>query len=859
MTPDTMPDTQTNAARLRFTEPFSHLNVPGPAERAAWEARLEIVGIRRFPPPFGHTIAVLSDIDDSDRERSGLYHTQLIRELGLDFGDSCWLFGRQFAQGTQGGGFALNAWSGLGIIHPSLDPAAWDASELACVRSFREMVGGALRGDFDHFHAFVPSGHRVVWIERTDTKGNDAIFRVPVLIGDGQFQSAEMRVAGLGVVGTKKAIAGVEDAVAMRDDDPDHPFSLVPNPEGLERALRLGYHGEASLLLGPERRPGPDNPLPHLWRVDEIRVRCDCHEAAAGLRAVAVLNATAPLILDTLADLDEQWNVRSSLITEHSGYCFLNQRSWEFHSNRIRTEAAKPSEARRGWVIELSDEARQFSALADDPDSFCRLFPDLVRRRGFRFINPGGLTGSPDYSFDAQDVVAPSVVRDGSGVYICRRMLPTLPEGVDADDPVLKATRAPSFGHRLRRLFELMLDRPDRVWPFYTHLGTIKPLEQAPDPYLEREPLLELQDRVYGITGRVQPADRAWFVRGTGMCEHALLMQGLATNVQRTAANTVRITPWRDETLACELPVSISQTYGLTFRVRDLADAGVLIGEREVHELARFDHSDGRWVTLMPSVIREVVVGQVDPFGRPDAAPHRIRASVNAEQLHDAGITLQLEGPGRGLGHASFDAQWLDPTGAQGFVYQAVAQSRNAGLAWLVETVDGGRFAWGDSSIVGSLEGLTAWRAEPVPIDATVTVPFWDLTWANGAEPGGPLPTRDIARIELIVRGSITVSNAAFIRPSAAQRDAPQEGTVVVGRVPMERTADWTVHLVPIEGGATRECRPDPRGWFAFSSVRRSVCRVWATDGAGHRFTPRGGDLVETRWNQTSLVFDEPS
>lgn len=858
MTPNTMPDTQTNAAGLRFTEPFSHLNVPDPAERAAWEARLDIVGIRRFPPPFGHTIAVLSDIDDSNRERSGLYHTQLIREFGLDFGDSCWLFGRHFAKGTQGAGCTLTAWSGLGIIHPSLDPSAWDASELACVRSFREMVWGALRGDFDHFHAFVPSGHRVVWIERTDTEGRDAIFRVPALNASGQFQSAEMRVAGLGVVGTKEGIEGVDHAVAMRADDPDRPFSLVPSPGGPERELRLGHDAEASLLLGPKRRPGPDNPLAHLWRVDEIRVRCDCPEAAADLRAVAVLNATAPLILDTLTDLDEHWNVRSSLITEHSGYCFLNQKSWEIHSNRIRTEAAKPSEATRGWVIELPDEARQFSALADDPDSFCRLFPDLVRRRGFRFVNPGGLTGSPDYSFDAQDVVAPSVVRDGSGVYICRRTMPTLPEGFDADDPMFKATRAPNFGHRLRRLFELMLDKPGRVWPFYTHLGTIKPLKQTPDPYLEREPLLELQDRAYGITGRFKPAERAWFVRGTGMCEHALLMRGLATNVQRPAANTVRITPWRDETLDCELPVSVNQTYGLTFRVRDLSKTIVSIGDRGVREIARFDHPDGRWVTLMPSVIREVVIGGVDPLGRPDAEIRKRGVRVVADATSDSGMVLRLTGPLRGWGTVSFDARWLDPAGAQAFTYRVDGEGRKAALAWLIETTDGGRFAWGDAKTLRTLDHLTAWRVEPVPMNATITVPFWDMTWAAGAEPGGPLPTRDIARIELIVRGRVAVSNAAFIRPSAAQRDEPQEGTVVTGRVPMARVADWTVRIVDLEGGASRECSPDPRGWFALQGVRGRVCRVWAVDTAGSRFTPRGGELVETRWNQTSVVFDEP-
>jgi hypothetical protein len=50
-------------------EPFSHLNVPPPEEREARRIRFEQLGLRAFPPPFGHAVAVLSDIDDSDRTR----------------------------------------------------------------------------------------------------------------------------------------------------------------------------------------------------------------------------------------------------------------------------------------------------------------------------------------------------------------------------------------------------------------------------------------------------------------------------------------------------------------------------------------------------------------------------------------------------------------------------------------------------------------------------------------------------------------------------------------------------------------------------------------------------------------------
>lgn len=807
-------------------------------------------------------MAVLSDIDDSDRARSAAYHGTLIRSLGLDFGDSMWLLGRLAAlSDTPRTGDLLVA-AGLGVFHPDGLSTGWRPSDLDTVRTFPEMVVGALRGDFDHFHAFMPRGHRVVWLERTDTDGAEAVFTVPPLQRNGYFSTSEVRVAGLGVVGTRAAVDGVHEARTTGRRDSSEVRLLTRAEPHRETALRLGLEGEGVALLlpppsGPDAPPRP--PLAHLWLVDEIRVTCASPEAAAGLRAVAVFNATPELILNALTDLDEQWNVRTSLITEHSGYCFLNTKSQAIHGGKVLAESQTPSPDLRGWVIGLAEGPMRFSGLADDPGSFCRLFPALVAERGFRFVNAGGLTGSPDFSFDIHDVVAPSRVRDGSGVYICRRTMPTLPEGVDRDDPVLKPTRAPSFGHRLRRLYQLMESKPGCLWPFYTHLGGVQPLEQNPEPYLEPGPVLELQDRVYGITGRFEPGDRCWFVRGTGMCEHALLMQNLADRVERVDADTVRITPWHDEVLGYALPASINQTYGLTFRVRHLDRARVLVGEREVSELARFDHPDGKWVTLTPSSIREVLFHHVDPLARPDA-----RVSIEGLDPQclpgggedGGGVALRLVTPRGQIGRVSFTPNWIDPAGAQCFLYNVRADDRNAAVAWLVETTDGGRFAWGDQALVETISGLTAWRFEPAPMAPTVSVPLWDLTWSPGALPGGPLPSRNIARIELICRGVVSISNAAFLRPSPAQRDEPVSGVVVAGRVPEAMASEWTVCLQALGTPTASQCTPDPRGWFGFPGVRGTAAHVWAEDRQGRRHAPRGGDTVETRWNQTALVFD---
>jgi len=504
-------------------DPFTHLNIPTPEQRAAWLDELARQGVRLLPPPFGHGVAVLSDIDDSDRERSGLYHGQLIEEHGLDFGDSMWLFGRTAAllERDEHGLRRVFTYPGQALGHPCGDPDAWTGEDLVCIRSSREMIVGALRGDFDHFHAFMPTGHRLVWLKEPRVEGCDAIFAIGDLQRQGYFRTTEMRAAGLAVVGmpeTVGAMLGAEvDGRALAGCGQTRKLAFVPDREGRSKA-NFGAEHEDSAWLVPVEPIGPGNPLPHLWLTDEIRIHCNTPEAAVGVRAVGVTNATRPLILGRLRELDERWNLRTSLITEHSGYCFLNQKSWAFHSARVARESETASKAPRGWVIGIHNGPDRFSGLADDPQSFVCLFPELSAELGFRFVNAGGLTGSPNYSFDATNVVAPSLVRDGSGVYICRRTMPTLPDGVDPEDPVLKATRAPSFGLRLRKMYELMAENPGRLWPIYTHLGGIQPLEETPVPYLEQEPVRQLQDRVYNMSGTVKPADRVWFVRGTGLC-----------------------------------------------------------------------------------------------------------------------------------------------------------------------------------------------------------------------------------------------------------------------------------------------------------------------------------------------------
>ncbi len=377
-------------------------------------------------------------------------------------------------------------------------------------------------------------------------------------------------------------------------------------------------------------------------------------------------------------------------------------------------------------------------------------------------------------------------------------------------------------------------------------------MTELPEPYLDQDPIRELQDRVYGITGTHNPSSRCWFTRGTGLCEHALLMQRIASHIDQPDADSIIIRKWHDDVLGTDLPVSINQTYGLTFLVDNLSKAQVMLEDKTVLELARFHHPDGRWVTLMPSVIREVVFNRVNPFERADSQASLTSVRVIAP---DDLAFLRLESEDDAIGTAAFRVSWINPAGMQGFTYHAEAHGEGDGLAWLVETNDRGRFAWGDAAIVDSLDDLTAWRHEVMPASGQITVPFWDMVWSADASPGGPLPNRAVKRMSMLVRGRVSVMQASFIRPSAAQSDVPANGTVVAGWVPNPR---WTVWLQDEAEKEPQSTSPDPIGWFAFSGVEVPRCSVWAETETGKRVAPLGGEAVESDWNQTALTFPYP-
>ena len=122
-------------------EVISDAEVPSRQDEARLRAAVAEAGIREFPFPFRSAIAVASDIDRSTRTNYQRYVGQLVREHGLDFGDSAyvhWWPGRG---------------AGLGFISPAstTDPPAGDRHHL----DLYEMLDEHHRGNVDHFHSLL--------------------------------------------------------------------------------------------------------------------------------------------------------------------------------------------------------------------------------------------------------------------------------------------------------------------------------------------------------------------------------------------------------------------------------------------------------------------------------------------------------------------------------------------------------------------------------------------------------------------------------------------------------------------------------------------------------------------------------
>jgi hypothetical protein len=807
--------------------------------------------IRVFPYPFGSALTVVSDVDGASKARYEGYVGDMVRKLGLDFGDSTWL--KTSSEGSAG---AVAIANGLGFFSRHFGIGNSEVAQtFTRTRTFLESLAEYHAGNLDHFHAFVNRGPRAVILERGEPSPEGLQFELAGFETEGFWRCGGIYIDAVCVVarGASEA-AAVRVVVAQRDGQVVEFDRQVAAPQ-----TETGDRQTMFVVTGAAE---DDRQIP---RLDEIaRVSVVVQGDASQILRVVLVSASTSIVLDRLRLLRDRFNVEIPLVTEHSG---LHFRSAVMAARRDGEQDAYLA-SHSGLVAALNgahrtpEQGLAFSTDADDPASLARVLPELSDEFEVRFLVPQAATSNTGWTVER--MVVPLATRAGTIVYQVHRMLPNL------NEPANKAafdgtfSRQENFAPRLDKVLDASEAKPGLYWPIYTHLGgiTLPIADHAlPSPYFEGDALRRLQDRVYNVTGSVAADARVWMARSSVFYDYALILRSIAEHVARIDANTVEISSWHDPVLNKTLPRSPAQLYGLTFYVDDPARARVLLDGRPIRLLARNGRDEtGRFsVTICEAEIRHLVFDALDPlqkagleaqvsggnwrFTRAEKdTPAFGRLTVSRGQSANLRIPMH--------GWCAVGSQLLSLVGRH---------SKNGSMGLTLETVAGGRLFFGDRALLEIIEPVTAhyvFEHDKSTGLRTMVAPFHCLTWAEGAATGGAMPSHPLTAITLHCAGSrgayADFGALTLLRPRATSLNHGDSPSYCLGGVVPEFKPPQTVYAqVKGKAGAV-SASVDQRGWFCFTNLPEGIYNVW-TEGETGKVYDRRGPLVELRGDVMNL------
>jgi len=840
------------------TSPFTHANVPSSAQKKSVRTKLDELGVRPLPFPFASAFAVVSDVDGSTRLRYQAYVGKLVGQLGLDFGDSTWLQWRYWAKkfinavyATEFGFFSRHFSLGL-KEHPDL---------FIHTRTFAENIAEYHVGNVDHFHALLPSGPRVVVIREFTVSGDRLEITFPGFAQDGRYNCKDLSLLGLCVV-SKRGAAIKPSRIRVSSEgggSTDFHHGKLFGDTSTDRQQHLfTLHG----------RPEEELAAPQIDLIEKIEIAFQQAEDASNVERVLLLTTFGDLLLDRVRFLRELYNVEFNLITEHAAYHFRNEPAavGKDKQQKEHVEAyIGPTESLNGRLATDNGDI-VFSTESDEAGSFARVLPELSDELGIRFISPAGNTATSVTGWDPMVLLTPSLTRSGDGIYVARRMVPNIqppPAGKVFDGT---KTRQETFVARVARILAETTKGGNLFWPLYTHLGgmaregaekfALDDPRFFPSPYFEEGPLLELQDRVFNISGSREFDERIWFTRASTLYEYAYIWKHVGEHIERGAANAIAISSWNDPVLNKRMPLSPSQLYGLTLYVDDPGQAKITLDGRPISTIVRNppDETGRRSITIAESEIRFVVFEQLNP------------AIGSGGDVVTTGGTWKWHGhdASRSFGTLEIDTDnratitfplVLEPIGSQHFRF--AVRTHGAAIGVVLETESGGRFFFGSAEARGESECTATYVLDDARSDedgwVTHTIPFHQLTWGSNAPPGGPLPNHASRSITLIVKGAqgsgAEFADLAFLRPRATSLLQNGQSTFCLAGSVVPFESGQTVHA-QMEGGATavRIVAVDQRGHFCFSGLSRGIYRIWSTNN-GSTLVSRRGPLIEVGTN----------
>jgi hypothetical protein len=578
--PERIPLTGTAApASFKTPAPWSHAFRLGSQQKAGLQQALAAKGVRALPFPFASALSIVSDVDDASRACYDAYVGLLVRELGLDFGDSTWLTWQTRIQRE-------GAWSfgpGLGFFANDFsDGAELPSERYDRTRTLNESVGEWHLGNLDHWHAFLGWGPRVLVSELLPIDGRTIVWNLETLRDGESWGACDAFPVGICLLGPSGERFGVR-SVSVRDKAGNRTSAYRPAhfdaPED-GRTYRLFAH---SVEHGRA-------PLPSFEQIGAVAIELEEPASPGAVARVLVASALGDVILDRLRLLRDRYNVEMGLVTEHVGLHFRSTARAKRFDDALR-EAFERAPGLEGYNGSLLDSSGRliFSTDAEDPRSLCRVFPELAGELEVRFVVPHA--ASTPGGWDMLDVVTPTPTRVGQGLYWAQRSMPNVtqpPPGQKFDG---LRSRRDTFSERVTRALHIAKEEPGRMWPIYTHLGRDGPSGpplppdrdgSVPEPYLDPGPLQNLQDRTFNISGRVPASERIWVTRASGLYDYALMARAIGPAVERKGGDTILIRSWFDPVIEKTLPRSPAQLYGLTFYVDDPKRATVAVDDRPV-------------------------------------------------------------------------------------------------------------------------------------------------------------------------------------------------------------------------------------------------------------------------------------
>jgi hypothetical protein len=864
---------------------YSPRNVMSAAEESLLREKLSAKGVRLLPFSFGSAVAVVSDVDASSRMRYEGYVGTLVDKHGLDFGDSIWLCWQYMDKQKSGGAFGFfSRFFSIGHDEPE---RLFDET-----RTFNESILEFHSGNVDHFHSFLARGPRVSILDQFTTNQDGSIeARIGQVQWSGNWNCRSLYVLGVcAVASAGQPLTARSVTIYDKDGKPFTNYMAAPyDPPANGREYKL------FIALDP---PEANAPVPHLARVARIVVEFDDSAHAANLERLLLLNAHGEIIMHRLKLLRDSYKVETNLVTDHGGLHFRNpprQRPADVKMKKHIASYRGPTEAYNGRLVD-DDGNLLFSTDADEPHSFARVFPELTSELEFRFVVPHPAASSEGWN--PFELVTPSPTRAGGGIYWARRVFPHVevrPQNGEARPSNFwdSYSRQDTFAPRMLSVVGQVSEKPGLFWPIYTHLGSTASSAAVPgdtpkkpdaattdegsrdqSPYFDPTAIAALQDHVFNISGNVPAGSRVWFTRATVMYDYALMLRSIAEHVERPDENTVSITSWLDPVLGKTLPRSPGQLYGLTFHVKDLVKARVLLDGRELSHLVRNpnDVAGRSSVTIGECDIRHIVFAKLDPVAN---APDEVVFQglkwhwepARGERTPYARLSIVKSGGGESSGKlARLPLHSWIPTGAQLLTFSIkIDQGMSFGLVFKTQT--GGSFYFGDKSVPPQLFRNATASYFFRPLDRapgswrTLTVPFHDLVWSRTAVPGGPMPNHALTSLTIVCTGpqgaSFRLRELMFLRPRSMAETEASSGRYCLGGMIPGSTPGQTVYAqAQVDGGEfeRKSALVDQRGYFCFGCVPEGIYRVWSTPG-GLEIQDRRGPLVEVGSNVMDLVL----